>query len=216
MIYFWMCRYDDSRNALADFTEHHRDSVEGLSRFLERARLDSETTYNIFENLITGVSSKSLGVDLSVLQTAAEKDAMIEIRDQYASLIGEIDRLETNGIFGWKKGLGRDLKALRSYSEVFRRKIGETFLAELRFLQKQYEKFYDQAQFLYLELLMSEKEQLLGRELHASNKVRRTVKKDDLLGWSVNTQSWGDDKDEYWWDEIGYQILDLDPVCLEQ
>lgn len=215
MIYFWMCRYDDSRNALADFTEHHRGSVQGLSRFLDRARLDPETTYNIFENLITGVSSESLGVDLSVLQTAAEKDAMIEIRDQYASLIWEIDRLETKGVFGWKKGTDNDLKALRSYSELFRRKIGETFLAELKVLEKQYEEFYDQAQFLYLELLMSEKEQLLGRELHASNKVRQTLKKEDLFGWSINTQSWEDDKREFWWDEIGYQIVDVDPVCLD-
>lgn len=213
LIYFWMCRYDRARNALADFAEEHSETVESLAKFLDRQRLSPETSYRLFENLISGVSSASLGIPRNVLLTAADRDPMLLVRDQYANLITEIDRLQTVGFFGIRRGLKPQEARLEKINQSLRNSIGEKFLVELRSLKEHYESLYSQAQFLYLELLMSEKEQLLGRELHASSKVKKLGAMTSLNNWSQKSQSWEDDKDEYWWDEIGFQIIDIEPMC---
>lgn len=213
MIYFWMCRYDQSRNALADFAEQHGEAVDSLGRFLDRQRLTTETAYQLFENLVVGVSSESIAIPRKVLQMAASSDTMLLVRDQYATLIEEISRLRSRGFFGSTDHLEPQERRLQAINENMRNLIGEKFLAELRSLKKHYDDLYEQSQFLYLELLMSQKEHLLGRELHADSRVRSAAAKDGISGWSFDTQSWEDDKNEFWWDEISFQIIDVDSEC---
>lgn len=213
MIYFWMCRYDEARNALADFVSLYADSVGGLKTFLERQRLTPETTYRLFENLITGVSSKSLGISRQVLETASHRNSMLMVRRNYAGIVEEQSKIMRDGMFGTKYGVSQIKDRLDRISLQLRDQIGSTYLAELRYLKDHYEDLYSQAQFLYLELLMSQKEHLLGRELHADTKVRKVNKRIKMKTWAKNTQSWRDEKAEYWWDEIGFQIIDLDPIC---
>src|SRR5690606_31518657 len=82
IVYFWMCRYDDARAALADFTARHADDVEQLSDFLDRRRISGKDAFALFENHISGVSSASLGIPRPILETAATEDAMLLLRDQ--------------------------------------------------------------------------------------------------------------------------------------
>jgi tetratricopeptide (TPR) repeat protein len=217
LVHYWLCRYEDSRNALADFMEKHAKNVESLDEFLDRQRLDPETAYQLFENLVSGVSSDSLGMPRTILQTAAEKDSMLLVRDQYASIIEEKRRLESKGIFGNKKGIGRPLDYLERWDKALRKDIGRKFLAELQDMKRDFDRLYSQAQFLYVELLMSEKDQLLGKELHASSKITRVSGKVQVGGWADSTQAWKDSKKgEYWWDEIGWYITRVDSQCLVQ
>ena len=117
-------------------------------------------------------------------------------------------------MFKRREGIDKPLERLDQRIAVARKTLGENYLAELRGLQEQYDQLYSQAQFLYLELLMSEKEQLLGRELHASTKINRVSMKRDVSGWGRKTMSWGNsDKNEYWWDEIGFYISKAQPMC---
>lgn len=213
MIYFWMCRYDEARNALADFVEQHAKAVEGLSTFLDRQRLTPEASYQVFENLITGVTGNSLGISRKVLKTAAERDSMLLIRSQYASVLEEFDRLTINGIFGYKEGIENQKVKLQALENDIRKELGNLYLGELNYLNEHFEDLYTQAQFLYLELLMGQKEHLLGRELHAENKMKHADDIKKFRQWSEKTQSWQDMKSEYWWDEIGYQIIDVEPLC---
>ncbi|SMF46945.1 hypothetical protein [Pseudobacteriovorax antillogorgiicola] len=213
MVYFWMCRYDEARNALADFAEQHAEAVDGLKSFLERQKLTPETTYQVFENLISDVSSASLGISRQVLKTAAERDAMLLIRNQYASVLEELNRVNTKGVFGMQKGTSVLTGRLEDLALNIRNELGGIYLKELRYLDEHFAELYTQAQFLYLELLMGQKEHLLGRELHADNKVRNVADIRKMKTWSEKTQSWMDDKFEYWWDEVGYQIIDVDPLC---
>lgn len=214
MVYFWMCRYDDSRNALADFAENYGNSVESLGIFLDRKRLSDETAYQLFENLIAGVSSESLGIPRNVLKTAATRDSMLLVRDQLATIMEEKSKLESQGIFSVMKAKELQIKRLNALSDLFKNRIGSTFLSELRHLKQQYDDLYSQSQFLYLELLMSEKEQLLGRQLHADNRITAEgIRGARISDWSIKSQGWKDNKQEYWWDEIGYQIIDVEPQC---
>jgi hypothetical protein len=214
LVHYWLCRYEDSRNALADFMDKHADGVESLGEFLDRKRLDSETAYQLFEDLLSGVSSDSLGVPRVILQTAAEKDSMLLVRDQYASIIEEKSRLEARGIFGSKRSLAKPLDYMERWSSALRKDVGKKFLAELQYMKKDYERLYAQAEFLYVELLMSEREQILGKELHASSKITRVSSKMNLNGWGQKTQSWKDSKKgEYWWDEVGFYINRVESQC---
>jgi hypothetical protein len=213
IMYYWMCRYDDARNSLADFSEKHREAVDSLAGFLDRQRLSPETAYQLFENLVAGVSAESIGIPTSVLRTAAETDSMLLARDQYAHLVEERNNLETYGIFGITKDIEPYKAALATRLAAMRGDLGSIFLGELRQLKDHFEEIYSQSQFLYLELLMSQKEQLLGRELHADSKVTKVTDKDAFNGWSRKTQSWQDNKFEYWWDELGYHVIDVPPEC---
>lgn len=214
MIQYWLCRYEESRNALADFVEKYQSDVEKLDEFLDRRRIDPETSYQMFENLISGVSSESLGVPRSILQTAAERDSLLLVRDQYASVLEERKRIEVSGIFGSKTRLEKPQDYLERWSASLREDIGKRFIAELQDMKKDFERLHSQAQFLYVELLMSEKDQILGKELHASSKITKVSAKANISGWGNKTQAWKDGViGEYWWDEIGFYIAPVEPLC---
>jgi len=211
--YYWMCRYEDSRTALADFTDRHSEAVESLSEFLDRKRLRPETAYQLFENYALGVSSSSLGIPKNVLDSASSTESMTLLRNQYAALVEEADKVSSLGIFRQKKNL-RATKLLRGQLKTLKKELGSQFIVELKGLKNQFERLYEQSQFLYVELLMSEKEQLLGRELHASSKIDKVSRKKKIIGWGKNNQAWGSNGlNEFWWDEVGFYIYNIQPKC---
>ncbi|MGE0174144.1 MAG: tetratricopeptide repeat protein [Oligoflexales bacterium] len=212
IVYYWMCRYDNSRNSLADFAEKYGQSVEGINNYLEREKLTATSAYLLFEDLVSGVSAESLGIPRTVLETAAEKDSMVLLRDQLASVMAERERLDKVGVFGKKAGLDGLDERLEKTEQKLKTALGQQFITELRSVKTHFEDLYSQAQFLYIELLMSEKEQLLGRELHVSSKMQKATS-ENIKGWSRDTQSWTDDKYEFWWDEIGFQVVSVEPMC---
>jgi hypothetical protein len=212
IVYYWMCRYDDSRNSLADFAEKYGTSVEGITTYLDREKLTASSSYTLFEDLVSGVSAESLGMPRSVLETAAGKDSMLLLRDQLASIMAEREKLQKVGIFGKKTGINDLEDRLQKTEQKMKNALGQQYITELRSVKTHFEDLYSQAQFLYIELLMSEKEQLLGRELHVSSKMQR-ANSENIKGWSRDTQSWHDDKFEFWWDEIGFQVVSVEPLC---
>ncbi len=215
LVHYWLCRYEDSRNAVADFMERYEPAVEGLAEFLERKSLDPETAYALFENLLSGVSSEALGVPRGVLKTAAEKDNMMLVRDQYAAILEEKSRLESRGIYGKSNYAGKPMEYLERWETALRKDIGKRFLSELTDMKKEYDRLYAQAQFLYVELLMSEKDQILGKDLHASSKITKVTKREKVSGWAESTHAWKDSRNgEYWWDEVGYYITRVESQCM--
>ncbi|MEZ4741270.1 MAG: hypothetical protein R3B45_02295 [Bdellovibrionota bacterium] len=215
MIYFWMCRYKESKEALVEFNEKHKESIKGLNYFLDRTNLTPESSYELFENYITGVSSESLQIPRELLNYAAKQDAMMQIRDQYATVLSEKKRLTTSGIYRTMVGTRVPLAYLESWEKSLRKSIGERFLKEVTELRDTYNRLYEQSQFLEVELLMSQKEHLLGKELHADKKMASVNNKRDLGGWGRSSKlSWaGSDVEEYWWDEVGYYIYQVKPEC---
>lgn len=216
MIYYWLCRYDDGKDALADFTEKYSASVEKLDKFLSRKRLTSQTSYQLFEDMVSGVSSESLGIPRMILETAAEKDDMLQIRDQYASVIEEYQRLESQGLYGSTNYTNKPKEYLKKWAVHLQRRLGKKFLVELEGMKVTFDRLYNQAQFLYLELMMSEKDKLLGKNLHASSKITKVKDSENIIGWGNKTQRWDiDENKEYWWDEVGFYISKKPSLCSE-
>ena len=215
-IYFWLCRYDDSRNSLADFAENYVEAIGSIDRYLKGRTLTPKKAYQLFENLVSGVSSESLGIPRKVLNTIATKDSMLLVRDQLATVMSEADRLLKYGVLGSKYQLKIPLTRIMKGKKELQETLGKSLITELQNERNHYERLYSQSQFLYLELLMSEKEQLLGRELHASSKVDEVSDYDDIRGWGLNTQHWkSEKKGEFWWDEIGFHVVDIEPKCVQ-
>lgn len=214
IIYYWMCRYDDSRNELADFIEVHQGPIKSLSEFLARKSLTDENAYYIFENTVTGVSSEGLGMPRNLLNSAAERDSMMHVRDQYSAVLSELQRIEVKGIFGSKTNITVPRGYLDSWAQALRKDIGRRFLIELRDMKANFDRLAEQAQFLYVELLMSQKDQLLGKELHSNTKIDKVSQRENISGWGKKTLIWAsDDKMEYWQDEVGFHIYKLQPLC---
>lgn len=214
IVYFWLCRYDESRYALVRFMTKHEDAVAGLDSFLQSIRLNNERAFQLFEDLISGVTSESLGIRRNVLLTAANKDTMLRVRNQYVSVMEERNRLRAKGVFGSQTGTSAELRRLDKIETFLRNELGKVYKDELIALNDQYKEFHGQAQFLQLELLMSEKEQILGRELHSGSKVYTKKFKDNIRNWGDGSQSWEEKKGEFWWDEIGFHIVKAESKCI--
>ena len=199
IIYYWMCRYDDSRGELAEFMLKHQQSIDSLDRYLKKGINDPKIYYQLFEDTVTGVSSEGLGIPREVLVMATQQDNLLYVRDQYSAVIRELQKLETKGIFGNKERIDGPRSLLEKWASVLRDDIGFRLHNELKAMRLDYERLYDQGQFLYVELLMSKKDQLLGKELHSASKIDKVSQVDNIRGWGKKTQSWaGDDKNEYW------------------
>lgn len=214
IIYFWMCRYQDSLVALVDFIDNYSESVKALEGFLSSKQLRPMTAYQLFENALTGVSSEALGINSELLLSVAKSELMMMHRDRLATALGEQDRLEKQGI--WRPGFAppQMKKALARRVATLKRELGKAFLVELEGLRQEYQRLRNQLDFLYVELLLSEKEKLYGREMHGKTKMKNIPDKNKVKGWGKKTQSWaGDDKDEFWIDEIGFYIFDLESQC---
>jgi len=214
MNYYWMCRYDDARTALAEFIEQYADPITELGRFLDRKNLKSDTAYQLFENLITGVSSESLGISRDLLESVSRSDRMKYARDRLATVVKERDQLDAKGIFGSKQHISFPQKMLAEWVDELQQDLGSVYIVELEALRDQFRDLRSQADFLYIELLMSEKEQVMGRELHAAAKMDKVSQKLKVKGWGQASVPWrGSTLGEYWWDEIGFYIYQVEPRC---
>ena len=215
IIYYWMCRYDDSRQELAAFMSNHQKAIDSLDRYLARGITDPNTYYRLFEDTVTGVSSEALGLPREVLVMASQQDNLLYVRDQYAAVISEIQKLDAKGVYGSRERLEGPRSYLDRWASVLREEIGLRLYGELKAMKLEYVRLYDQGQFLYVELLMSKKDQLLGKELHSAGKIDKISQSDDIRGWGKKTQSWAsDDKQEYWADELGFHIYRIQPLCV--
>ncbi len=207
IVYYWMCRYQDSKNALADFIEKYVASSEELKRFLSKTKLNSKIGYDLFENYLSGVDVEYLGVPREILSSVYITDSIKLLRYEYSYVLEEISKIKTLGIYG----VTTKSEELQTLQTRFQNSIGDEVIKELKNFEKSYDEFSKQAQYLYIELLMSERSQLLGKELH-TQKFDKKYGKDFFT--KKNAQSWnGSDKEEYWWDEVGFYKLNLDPQC---
>jgi tetratricopeptide (TPR) repeat protein len=218
IILYWMCSYSDSDRALQEFIARHADPIDRLDNFLARQQLIPDAAWELFENMIVGVSGESLGIPRPVLLTAAASDRMIPLRAALAQTTQEIQKIEQG-----KFSMGSDVKdqaakaLLREHLSQLRTSTGKKFVIALEELRSQYEQLRAQADFLYVELLTSEKDKLLGKEHLASNKFSaKQANGKRPAGWGKSQLAWAPNtKQEYWWDEVGFYIDPAKAACVK-
>jgi tetratricopeptide (TPR) repeat protein len=212
IIHYWLCGYDHAKFSLATFSQEYKFYADSLNNYTQRLRFTPEQAFQLFEDFVSGVTSEALGVDRRLLETASSRETMLLLRDQLASTMSEQKRLRMD------RSIGTDLQNLASaqletLSKDLKQMIGQVFIANLKTQGENFQKLGDQADFLQVEMLFSEKDQLLGKNVQASLKIQK-AKDDDLQQWATREQTWGvDRKKEFWWDEIGYQLIPVQDQC---
>jgi tetratricopeptide (TPR) repeat protein len=124
IIYYWMCRYDDARQELGEFYSKHQDAIDDLNRYLAKGISDSNTYYRLFEDTVSGVSSAGLGIPRELLTMAVQQDNMMFARDQYASVVAESQKLDSEGIFQSRDRLEIPRRYLEKWSASLKDDIG--------------------------------------------------------------------------------------------
>ncbi len=216
IILYWMCMYSDSDRALQEFIARHADPIDRLDSFLARQQLTPDAAWDLFENMIAGVSSESLGIPRPVLMTAASSDRMIPLRTALAQATLEINKVEQGKFSTGSNAQDQAAKnLLRDHLRSLRVSTGKQFVIALEDLRSQYEQLRAQADFLYLELLTSEKDKLLGKEHLASNKFSaKQANGKRPAGWGKSQLAWAPNtKQEYWWDEVGFYVDPAKSAC---
>ena len=212
--FYWMCQYDHAKSALASFVENYSNDMTAIDKFVERKDLSPKKMYALFEDFLSGVSESSLGLSRRVLNSAATSESVMPYRNRYADIIEELNQLKETGVFGSKlltQGVAKELEGIK---KLIQNRIGKAFFREIKHIHTEFQRLKEQSDFLYVELLMSEKEQILGRELHSESKLKKASYKQKVKSWSKESMAWsGDDKNEFWWDEVGFHISKISSNC---
>jgi hypothetical protein len=139
---------------------------------------------------------------------------MIFARERLATVLSERDRLKKRGIFQNKKNTQVPTKILDEWIKQISLELGRIYLAELERVRDEFKNLRSQSNFIYIELLMSEKEQVLGKELHSDQKLDQVNFSKKVKGWGQGNMPWkASDKGEYWWDEVGFFVYQVAPQC---
>lgn len=217
IIFFWICNYSSSRNALADFLEKHQNTSEIVKRLNGEKGLSPKKAFKLFEARISGKTVKEVPSD--VLAYVADQPSLSSSREQLASLLEEKNLLLKNGIFGSRNNISPLVRKLDTLIEFHKKEIGKRLIAEFESLEGKFETLMKQAKFLYVELLMSETKEKLGKNLHEGSTITASKEKTykRLIGWNdQDNLSWASStKDEVWWDEVGYHIAYEESKCVE-
>lgn len=228
IILYWMCLYRDSDNALQEFIARHSGPMDQLETFLARQQLNPDSAWELFENLSAGVSGESLGIPRNILLTAATSDRMASLRPALAQTSREAGMLEAGKLEDGTseeeslKGGNETADAraaanalLGNHFRALRNETGKKFIVALGDLRTKYDQLRAQADFLYVELLTSEKDRILGKQHLGSEKFTGKANAGKRpAGWGRRVIAWApDNKHEYWWDEVGFYIDPAKASC---
>jgi tetratricopeptide (TPR) repeat protein len=213
IIYFWLCDYNESRVSLAKFLTKHQSTIKGLDSFLSKKNTSSKDAWDIFENFTTGVSSESIGIDRNLLAEAIYQESLVPFREHLAGLFEEKKKLLSRGVNS-SKMTDNVAKVLDAQIEIAKLNLGEQLIRELTVLHQDFIRLRDHAELLYVELLTSEKDKLLGKELYKDSKITDASAKRPSV-WNLGVkQTWAaTDKDEFWTDEIGFYVFKEKSMC---
>lgn len=215
VILYWMCLYRDSEQALGEFIARHSGPMDQLGNFLARQQLTTGSAWELLENLDAGVSGESLGIPRNVLLTAANSDRMIAVRTAIKQVTRELKMVEDGKLGDGSRFEVPAASILRQHLQGLRAEAGKKYIAALTELGRQYDELRAQADFLYVELLTSEKDLILGKEHLVSDKFTGHANQGKRpAGWGKRVLAWApDNKHEYWWDEVGFYIDPARPAC---
>jgi tetratricopeptide (TPR) repeat protein len=215
IIYFWLCDYNASRLSLANFLTKHQKTISGLKSFLANRNPDPKNAWEIFDNFVTGVSSESIGIDRKLVAEAIYQESVVPFREHLAGLFEEKSKLYKKGIKGNKNTEELD-SILNSKIESGKILLGKQLIRELKVIDADFDRLREHAELLYVELLTSEKDKLLGKELFEESKIKNSETKKPSF-WTIGVkQTWAaSDKDEYWSDEIGFYVFREKSMCMD-
>jgi tetratricopeptide (TPR) repeat protein len=214
IVYYWICQYDQGNAALKRFENEYKHYSQSLQAYTARLRFTPQQGFRLLDDFLSGVSSQSLGIERQLLANAAEREHIRNIRLNLAAAQKESQRIKRdNKVSPQLKRIAS--RHLTRFQVKLRTVLGSSFVLALKEQAKEFKNLHQQSEFLKIEMLFGEKEQLLGQKLQANLGVKNLDHR-GLSQWTTREQTWAaDNLNEYWWDEIGFQTIAINDLCKE-
>ena len=216
LIYYWICDYDEAKGALADFVDRYSQSINDLTHFVSYSTLSWKVGYDLFDNATGQKTIENIqGVPLSIVKEIIINDVVFPLRQELYEILSEYNKFLRRRVLFEKS---TSFKYFNTYYnkliEYYQKKLGIAIIEELKEAEQKYKQKLYEANFLYVELLMSEKAKAEGGELHVDTKILDTRTNENIKGWSKYPMPWKASKiNEYWWDEMGFYVYTVSPNC---
>lgn len=217
LIYYWICDYDEAKGALADFVDRYSQSIKELTNFVNYSTLSWKVGYDLFDNAIGQKVIENIhgGVPLSIVKEIIINDVVFPLRQELYAVLAEYNKFLRRRILFEKSN---SFKYFNTYYDklikYYQKKLGTVIIDELKEVEQKYKQKLYEANFLYVELLMSEKVKVEGGELHADTKILDIRTNERIKGWSKYPMPWkASTINEYWWDEMGFYVYTVSPNC---
>ncbi len=152
-----------------------------------------------------GVSSQNIGLGAKVLGELLRSSAIVK---SVAALKASLEeRIRLNEGHRYPAGRERMEWALREFEKLNRRVLGVQTKRQMALMKRDYEKAFMQSRVLFMEILTARKDLVMGRG--------RTVETGQFSGFEEQfkeqgatvSRNWLQDKNEYWYDELGYFVF---------
>ena len=202
-ILFSLCRYDESRQALAKF-QTYKATLAKVSGFTGQRY----AAYRLFEHRLAGVSEKFLQVPADITSLVSESEKMISYRGILADLLEEREKIRS-----LSSSPKKDWAAsfINQKIEQQKKTINDYMTSQILGLQKSFEKQSQDVELMRVEFLMNEAGAASGKKFSYDSAYVGSVAG---KSWSEGAQVWSrDNKREFWWDEIGHHVAHKPSLC---
>jgi hypothetical protein len=218
-LYFWMCHYDYSKQALTAFITHSRAEGDSLRQSISSiqklpAARKRERLIGILDALDKGLSAKNYGIGEKTMSFLASQEGLMDSYQGYLALRAR--RLRVQELELEKVMHGRVQTAIEEFEEELASQVALQAEDALIGLREDYENALSQARLLWLEILTAQKDKILGQE--------RTVQGNQFFGDEKsfldalsrsNEKSWYQDKSEFWYDELNSYVFNIQSQCVD-
>lgn len=241
-IYFMLCMYDDTRSALNRFLQtdfrvgnilsqiyqkvSSKDDTYFFS-FVEQYYQDQISTYQGQISTYQEQTSADLAIPKKVLTSIVERKRVdkkyrqvLMLKREMAIIQQSTPALHKSASYNrsfintkfFKKKL---IRLLNKQIEVLAGQVGKAVRRDLSKIVETFKRTEEQVRLLYIELNMAEKDSMLG--ILGRNKGKIWQEAITMANFEqASTNKWKvDQKDEYWWDEIGNYLYNLESQCKE-
>jgi tetratricopeptide (TPR) repeat protein len=217
ILQYWMCHFEKAQEGIGRFVAHTTSEGDELKKRIQSwANLAEEESLlryaKLYDDARIGVSSRNIGLGSKTIASLLLKDAPMDAHNA-ASFVTK-KRLGLIKPLSKRQGADRILKSISTFENELKIALGRRVRLALSTIGADFEKSLDQARLLYLEILTARKDALLGKQRSVKGQEFRGVEKpfEEAFG-NADTQKWAQDKNEFWFDELGFYVFQVQSQC---
>lgn len=214
-IYYMLCLYEDAQKAINHFLSVDYKIGTNLTQFMKK---NAQQTDSFFFGLINQYynedSAAPIEVPNQVLTRIMERKQVSKLYRQILLLDQERQKLQSLPVIFQRNTVGKKLtKLLKQQTTKLRQQVGQLVRQDLVSIVEIFSKTEEQIRLLFVELNIAQKNSLLG--VGGQNKGKVWEKAVTLATFDeASTNKWQvDQKDEFWWDEIGNYLYNIESQC---
>lgn len=215
-VFYWMCQFDLAFQSVQEFIEHGRLEGDPLRNLVAQTnamgRAQSLAKYaKILEDDNQGVSYQNIGIGPKTLAVLKAKPNLKKYVDSLEAVTNQRNRVARPEVFN--NGRDRILTSLVQFEARLREALGEAVKIELNVLAGDFDKALTQVRLIHLEVLTARKDSILGKERTVQGAEFVGQEKEFMEMSTGRNQKWNQDKNEFWYDELGHYVFALNSQC---